>query len=819
MKIYKIILFNSALTLMIGTAGAQNNPETARPELTIKQIMQGKAFVGGWPGRIYWSENGKDIYFTWNPDNADADSLYVVSKSGGEPRRVTNDERPHLPSWGGDYNEARTKKVYTIDGDIYLHDIKRGQVRRISATVEDESNPQFTHDEKHISFTLDNNLYLWNLKTGVTTQITDFKKGKEEPDEKEPDNDNEKWIKKEELRLMQIIRERKEKSERAEKIREDRAPERPLEIFHGKKKVRNVQLSPDERFVTFRLSKEPKDTRRPIVPSYVTESGYTEDLKTRPNVGGPGTTYEFGIYDRDNDTVYYVEVDSLPGMFDTPAYLEEYKTEDSAGADSDSLNADSENDKTGAEKKKDKPKLRSVIYYGPYWSDDGSHAVLQIVALDSKDLWLAELDPETGKLTHLTRKHDDAWLGGPGIGGWFGSPGNVGWLADNKRIWFKSEETGFAHLYTLDVTTGEKTALTAGEFNVTNVSLSHDKKSWYFISNQVHPGEQHFYRMPLAGGQAAQITSMPGRSSVVVSPDEKSLAIRYSFSNKPWELYVMPNKPGAKAKQLTHSTTEEFEAYRWRVPEHITFSASDGANVHARLYRPENPQPNGPAVVFVHGAGHLQNAHKWWSSYYREYMFHNFLVDNGYTVFDIDYRASAGYGRDWRTAIYRHMGGKDLSDQVDGAKFLVDNYAVDSARIGIYGGSYGGFITFMAMFTEPGIFAAGAALRPVSDWAHYNHGYTSGILNIPQLDSIAFVRSSPIYHAEGLEGALLICHGMIDRNVLFQDVVRLTQRLIELGKDNWEVAMYPLEGHGFREPSSWTDEYSRIFKLFEENLK
>ena len=123
------------------------------------------------------------------------------------------------------------------------------------------------------------------------------------------------------------------------------------------------------------------------------------------------------------------------------------------------------------------------------------------------------------------------------------------------------------------------------------------------------------------------------------------------------------------------------------------------------------------------------------------------------------------------------------------------------------------------MFTEPDIFAAGAALRSVTDWAHYNHGYTSNILNTPQTDSLAYAKSSPIYYAEGLKGALLICHGMVDTNVHFQDVVRLTQRLIELGKDNWELAVYPVEDHGFTEPASWTDEYKRIYKLFEETLK
>ena len=136
---------------------------------------------------------------------------------------------------------------------------------------------------------------------------------------------------------------------------------------------------------------------------------------------------------------------------------------------------------------------------------------------------------------------------------------------------------------------------------------------------------------------------------------------------------------------------------------------------------------NKAAIIFVHGAGYLQNAHKYWSTYHREYMFHNLLTDLGYTVLDIDYRASDGYGRDFRTGIYRHMGGKDLSDQLDGKKYLVEKLGIDANKVGIYGGSYGGFITLMGLLTKPGEFKAGAALRSVTDWAHYNQGYTANI--------------------------------------------------------------------------------------------
>jgi dipeptidyl aminopeptidase/acylaminoacyl peptidase len=346
---------------------------------------------------------------------------------------------------------------------------------------------------------------------------------------------------------------------------------------------------------------------------------------------------------------------------------------------------------------------------------------------------------------------------------------------------------------------------------------------FYFTSNEVHPGERHFYSMSLEGGARTRLTTAAGAHDVEPSPDETMLGAIHSYSNQPPDVFLAPNRPGGQPSRVTTSPTDEWRSFKWADPQIVTYRARDGAEVYARLYTPEmlgaRRDPLAPAVVFVHGSGYLQNAHKYWSSYSREYLFHNLLASRGYVVLDPDYRASAGYGRDWRTAIYRHMGGKDLDDVVDGARYLVEKQRVNARRIGVYGGSYGGFITLMALFTSPDTFAAGAALRPVTDWAHYNHGYTSNILDEPQLTSEAYRRSSPIYFAEGLKVPLLICHGMVDTNVFFQDTVRLVQRLIELRKENWELAVFPVENHGFEQETSWADEYKRILKLFEEHLK
>ena len=566
----------------------------------------------------------------------------------------------------------------------------------------------------------------------------------------------------------------------------------PTKIQTHGARVASIKLSPDQKFIFYSLytpSKEPGT----IVPDYVTESGYTEDINARSKVGGNTGSFEVGIYNIGSKTNYKVNTKDLPGIDLQPDYFEEY----------------------GYSQKEP----REVYTHMPVISENGQHYAISFRSVDNKDRWIGLLDPATGNVEITEHQKDNAWIAGPGIG-WSFSSGELGWLPDNEHLYFQSEETGYSHLYLYNVKNKSKTPLTKGTFEVYNPRFSYDKKSWIFEANMQHPGIRQLYKMPLLGGNIESITNMGGGVTGFEGPGNNKIAILQSLSNRPIELFLIDNvKKNTDPRRITVSQTEAWNSYNWRVPSFVELEARDGANVHARLYKPEGTTQGGPAVIFVHGAGYLQNAHQWWSSYFREYMFHNFLVDQGYTVLDVDYRGSAGYGRDWRTGIYQHMGGFDLTDQVDGAKYLVNELGIDESKIGIYGGSYGGFITLMAMFTEADTFAAGAALRSVTDWAHYNHGYTSNILNTPELDSIAYRKSSPIYYAEGLKGALLICHGMIDTNVHFQDVVRLAQRLIELGKENWEFAVFPKESHGFVHPSSWTDEYKRIYKLFEENLK
>lgn len=771
--------------------------------LTIEKIMKDAKWMGTSPSNVNWSYDSKYLYFNWNPDNATADSLYYITVYNTVPVKVTSAQKKSLLRESDVvYNKARTACTFVREGDIYYTDFKTGNTQQLMETTEAETDPEFSFNETKLVYTRNQNLYAFDIKGGQTIQLTNFVNGSAPAAKKDSLNKQEQWLKNDQLSNFDVLKQRREKADLAEAYEKSHPAKKELrKIYLDEKTLRGLTISPDGRFVSYTLYKAAKGNKTTIVPSYVTETGFTTDIPGRTKVGEQEGTGEFFIYDRLRDTVWKISTAAIPGIKDLPDYVKDYPVQ--------------------LEKRTRDSVSRMVSIASASWSPSGSHLVLNIFSQDNKDRWLMLWDTATRALNLLDRQRDEAWIGGPGISS-YGS--NTGWI-DEDNFWYQSEATGYSHLYSVNVSTKAKKAYTSGNYEVQVTQLSNDKKYFYITTNAVHPGEKHFYRLAIAGGNATQITNMTGGNQVTLSPDEKTLAILYSTSNKPWELYLQQNSTGTKFKistpvQITNKAqSDEFKSYPWRVPELVNFTARDGAVVYARLYKPNQPDVHKPAVIFVHGAGYLQNAHKWWSSYFREYMFHNMLTDNGYYVMDIDYRGSAGYGRNWRTGIYRHMGGRDLDDNVDAAGYLTKNFGVDNKRIGIYGGSYGGFITLMGLFTTPDVFAAGAALRPVTDWANYNHGYTTNILNEPFNDSLAYRNSSPFYFANGLKNNLLICHGMVDVNVHFADAVKLSQRLIELGKDNWELAAYPLEDHGFVEPSSWTDEYKRIFKLFEQVLK
>jgi dipeptidyl aminopeptidase/acylaminoacyl peptidase len=739
--------------------------------LTIDNIMRGPELYGYTPQDVRWSGDNQRIYFQWKQASETIDKpfeTWMVPRENGYPRKLSDEDARLAPPAFGRTTRDRKRTVYVRDGDVFLYDFTADNARQLTRTTDAEKDPHFTQDEKRVAFTRGGNLYVMDLNGSSVAsmeQMTDIKPAAT-PDNKPPAGSSQEFLQKQEKELLAAVRDRARQKDAEEARKKRENPRKPFELAE-RQTVQHLELCPSEKCVIALIEEGPKGDKPDNVPNYVTESGYTEEIKGRTNVGDPQERTKVAILDAVSGEVQWA---------------------DSALGD------------------------KQVDLDLPVFNDQGTRAVMVVRSVDNKDRWIQLLDTASAKTTTLFHEHDDAWLDGPGYE-------TLGWLKNGDEIYFESERDGWDHLYTVSALGGSPKQLTSGKFEVTNVELSNDGSKFYLITSEAGTSERQFYSMNVNGGPRTRITTDSGGHRVVLSRDEKYLADVYSYVNRPPELYTGRNAAGTTSVKRTDSPSKDFWEYAWQDAPIVQVPARDGAMIPARFFKPANYSPGGPAVVFVHGAGYLQNVSKFWSlNYPREYLFHHFLMEHGYMVLDMDYRASSGYGRDWRTAIYRHMGGKDLEDNLDGAKWLVDQGA-DPKRIGVYGGSYGGFITLMAMFTSPDTFAAGAALRPVTDWAHYNHGYTSDILNTPQADAEAYRQSSPIYFAEGLKGALLICHGMVDTNVFFQDTVRLAERLVELRKENWSVAMYPVENHAFMRPESWADEYKRIFKLFEDNLK
>ncbi|HEX9961188.1 MAG TPA: alpha/beta fold hydrolase, partial [Pyrinomonadaceae bacterium] len=428
---------------------------------------------------------------------------------------------------------------------------------------------------------------------------------------------------------------------------------------------------------------------------------------------------------------------------------------------------------------------------------------------------------------------------------------------DASQILFASEKDGFNHLYLATLERAKPQPNPSGEIRqenstdagfTTNVSIKQLTKgnfevdwakwtaggeSFIFSSTEENSAEREFYSFDLRSNDKVRIydveKGMKTNPQIDKVNGQPTLLYEFSRWNQPTELYAVETCVRCRGlsvpKRVTESTPESFKKINWSAPKFVDIPTRDGKSVKSKIYLPDNfdNKKKYPMVIFVHGAGYLQNTVNGWNNYYREFMFHTILTRKGYVVLDIDYRGSAGYGRDWRTDVYDFLGGRDYEDHLDAIDFAVKNYAVNPDKIGVYGGSYGGFMAEMLVMRAPERIAAAAALRPVADWKNYfasSPVYTTERLGFPDKNPEAYKRSSPIAYADKLQKPLLILHGLVDDNVHAQDSIQIIEKLIRLEKTPYfEAMMYPSENHAFQRPTSWTDEYERILMFFEKHLK
>jgi dipeptidyl aminopeptidase/acylaminoacyl peptidase len=802
--------------IVIGTAAAGPTlagvpapapmPVPAPPgDLTLEQIMADPDWIGPPVRGAYWSADGRSVYYSTRRAGTQLDDLHRTNLADGKDAIVD----------GAAMATADAPAVFTPDGkraafvrsgDLFVVEVashRRAQITRSAQTV---VAPQFSADGGLLSFRVGDDWFVHDFNAGLTAPAAVLKTEKS-PDAAPTPND----LRDKQLQIFSTLKKLNDDKEaqrryEAEQLRRD--PTRAAAPFYLGDDVKIVatSLSPNARWMlvvttpkSFEAGRIGKLTR------YVTESGYEEFEDERLRVGrNPPAPQSLVLLDLFRHETHALGLAGLPGIEDDPLATIRAENALPAPATPEKMRSvrivhDSDDGDSG-----DAPPIA--------WSRDGTRAAIEMFSLDNKDRWIVSVDLDHFSLIPEQRLTDLGWVN------W--TYNDFGWLADNRTLWYQSEESGYVQLYTKAASQPAR-ALTQGAFELSHPTLSADGRWFYAVANREAPYAYDVYRVPATGGALERVTNFRGVESFKLAEDGKQLLITHSAPYLPPQIAVLHADGTGTGRELTDTRTAAYKAIAWLTPEIVAVPSTHFAgHIYAKVYAPP-PVANAPkrkAVVFVHGAGYLQDVHLRYPYYFREQMFNNLLVRHGYVVIDLDYRASQGYGRDWRTAIYRQMGHPELEDLLDGKQWLVEHESADGARFGIYGGSYGGFMTLMALFRAPGQFRAGAALRPVTDWMQYENDYTSAILNAPQVDPLAYARSSPIEFAAGLEDNLLICHGVIDDNVLFEDSMRLYERLIELHKDRFSISPYPLDRHAFANADSWLDEYKRIYRLFETEL-
>ncbi|HEY0924627.1 S9 family peptidase [Rheinheimera pacifica] len=774
-------------------------------KLSMEQIMADPDWLGRQPEQALWSADSQQVFYQRKQQGNELRDWFVRPLAAqGNGEQVALASQHQIGSASAVYNKDRSLQAYIFEGNLFVRRMASAELIQLTRDSAVQTDPLFLLDGR-IAYREGWTYYAIDLASGNRTELANLQLAEAPKAPAVPKG----YLAQEQHKLIEFVALEQKNAEQRyaaqQQLQAQNSSMAPKAFYLGKDlQIVGASLSPKADYMLVSVRKAGKRNDKDIMPNYITANG---DIAAQPVRGRVNDVIPaaqrillLNLKDGSSSELSYT---SLPG------YNEDVLAEVKA-----------ENAKARGEKYKSERVIRDIGLMNDWywtqsamrWHSNGEHVALMLKALDNKDRWIATVDLQKKTLVPQHRLHDTAWVNY--------SFNDYGWLNNTDSLYYLSEESGYSHLYVKPLK-GKARKLTSGTFEVSDPVLSSDDQFIYFKANVAHPGNYEVYRAVLANGNTEQLTKLGGSTDFTLSPDEQKLLLRHSTNLMPEELYVVDAAPGAEVKRLTDTISAEFKQLPLVAPQIVAVPSSHGEQpVFSKVYYPADYQQGEKrrAVIFNHGAGYLQNSDMGWSGYFREFFFHNLLVQQGYVVMDMDYRASKGYGRDWRTAIYRRMGTPEIEDLVDGVNWMVANANVDRNRIGTYGGSYGGFMTFMALFTEPDLFQAGAALRPVSDWAYYNHAYTSNILNTPAIDPIAYERSSPIYFTQGLKKPLLINAPMVDDNVFFQDVVRLVQRLIEQENINFETAIYPVEPHGFRQPSSWLDEYRRIYKLFEQNL-
>jgi len=442
------------------------------------------------------------------------------------------------------------------------------------------------------------------------------------------------------------------------------------------------------------------------------------------------------------------------------------------------------------------------------WLPDSRHLAIQRLNREQTVLDLLLADCATGQSSVLLTEKDQYWIN---------VSDDLHFLKDGKRFVWSSERSGYRHLYLYDRSGKELAQLTKGEWEVSHVDGVDEAKALvYFTATEKSPIERHLYRVAFDGQGFSRLTKEDGVHMANLAPEASAYVDTYSNAATPPRQDLF-RSDGSKIAAINENKVEELAQYHLSPVEFFTIKARDGVPLNCAIIKPPHfdPSKKYPVIVYTYGGPHAQVVFNMWFG--SGLLWHQLMAQKGYIIFSLDNRGSAGRGHVFEEPIHYHFGVQELSDQRDGAAWLAQQPWVDAGRIGIWGWSFGGFMTTTALLKAGDIFKVGFAGGPVTDLHFYDTIYTERYMGLPKQHEEDYVNSSPVKYAAQLKGKLLIAHGTGDDNVHYANTLLLVNELIKNGL-YVEVIAAPGRGHGVSDPPAETVVWNRVTQFFLNNL-
>jgi dipeptidyl-peptidase-4 len=594
-------------------------------------------------------------------------------------------------------------------------------------------------------------------------------------------------------------------------------------LASGKARLADPKISPDGKFVSFVREHNLWAVSVADGKERAITQGGTEDLRkgeldwVYPEELGNKTAY---WWSPDSASVAYFEMDESKvskyplvdfESYDGEADLERYPV---AGGTNPIVHVFVVSVDGGEARQMDTGAETDVYLPRVQWLMDSKRLAIEKMnrAQDALDLLLA--DAATGSAYVVLSEKDPYWLN---VGDWVNVGDGLGLLKDGKRFLWASERSGYKHLYIYDFEGKRLAQVTSGEWEVASVDAVDESKGMiYFTATEKSPLERHLYSVRMDGSKFTRVTKEPGTHAINFAPNAAAYIDTFSNAMNPprQDLY---RADGAMIVTINENRVAELSGYRLSPVEFFTVKSHDGVTLNAMMIKPPDfhSEKKYPVLVYTYGGPHVQVVRNAWGG--ANFLWHEMMAEKGFIIFSLDNRGSAGRGHAFESSIHNHLGAQELADQRDGAAYLKSLPYVDSARIGIWGWSYGGHMTLHAMFEDPEDFKAGFAGGPVTDWRFYDSIYTERYMGLLPEHVQDYQDASPVSHAKQLQGKLMIAHGTGDDNVHFANTLSVVDALIAAGKYA-EVLPFPGRGHGVSDPPARKVLMQRVMQFFVDNL-